>query len=258
MAQVFRKSALEKLSSPEQLDKAMAVTSPASWAVLIGAALIIAAAVVWGFLGRLPETVSAVGAVVGIEGSDCIIADSTGTITEFSVRAGDSIRAGDKIAVLSTASGKSRNITADRSGTVSMLLGQPGDMITGGTELLRLTPAASGERAVVFYVPAAQAQQMKNGMEAVVTISGTNEKRLSGKVISVSSGAVSVDNMALVLGAGNGMSDVFASQGPVYSVICTFDGDMPETGLVVSGKIIVEQSAPINRLLSGISKAAEG
>ena len=47
MAQVFRKSALEKLPSPEQLDKAMVVTSPASWAVLTGVALIVAAAVVW-------------------------------------------------------------------------------------------------------------------------------------------------------------------------------------------------------------------
>lgn len=258
MAQVFRKSALEKLSSPEQLDKAMTVTSPASWAVLAGVALIVAAAVVWAFLGRLPETVSVVGAVVGTEGSDCIISDSTGTISGFTVSAGDRVNAGDKIAVISTASGEDRDVISDRSGTVSLVLGQPGDMITGGTELLRLTPADSGVRSVVFYVPATQAQQMKSGMDAVVTISGQQERRLSGKVISVSSGAVSVGNMALVLGADNGMSDVFASQGPVYSVICSFGDDIPETGLVVSGKIILEQSAPINRLLSGLNKGAEG
>lgn len=258
MAQVFRKSALEKLSSPEQLDKAMVVTSPASWAVLTGVALIVAAAVVWAFLGRLPETVSVVGAVGGTEGSDCMISDSTGTIAEFTVSPGESISAGDRVAVISTASGESREILADRSGTVSLLLGQPGDMVTGGSEILRLTPEDSGERAVVFYVPASQAQQMKPGMEAVVTIPGTQERRLSGKVISVSSGAVSVGNMALVLGSENGMSDVFASQGPVYSVICSFDDDVPDSGLVVSGKIIVEQSAPINRLLSGLNKGAEG
>ena len=34
-------------SSPEQLDKAMVVTSPMSWAVLAGVALIVAAAVAW-------------------------------------------------------------------------------------------------------------------------------------------------------------------------------------------------------------------
>ena len=207
MAQVFRKSALERLSSPEQLDKAMVVTSPASWAVLTGVALIVAAAVVWAFLGRLPETVSVVGAVAGTEGSDCMISDSTGTIAEFTVSPGDRISAGDRVAVISTASGESREILADRSGTVSLLLGQPG-------EILRLTPEDSGERAVVFYVPASQAQQMKPGMEAVVTIPGTQERRLSGKVTSVSSGAVSVGNMALVLGSDNGMSDVFSSQGP--------------------------------------------
>ena len=122
----------------------MVVTSPASWAVLAGVALIVAAAVVWAFLGRLPETVSVVGAVVGTEGSDCMISDSTGTITEFTVSPGDRISAGDRVAVISTASGESREILADRSGTVSLLLGQPGDMVTGGSEILRLTPEESG------------------------------------------------------------------------------------------------------------------
>jgi len=47
MAGLFRKAALERLSSPEQLDKAITVSSPLSWVALIGVTLIIAAAIFW-------------------------------------------------------------------------------------------------------------------------------------------------------------------------------------------------------------------
>lgn len=259
MAQVFRKSAVERLSSPEQLDKAMVVTSPMSWAVLAGVALIVAAAVAWAFLGRLPVTVGVTGTVAGTEGADCVISDSTGIVCEFTVNAGDRVERGGRVAVLVTSTGEKRDILSDRSGTVSMLLFQPGDLVNSGSELLRITPDNAGEKAVVFYVPAAGAREIKPEMEAVVTISGSKERRITGEVVSVSSGAVSVTNMDMVLGCDNGMSGAFASQGPVYSVICSFPEDeLPETGMIVSGKIVLEQSAPINRLLSGLNGAAEG
>jgi len=61
MAELFRKSSLEKLSSPEQLDKAITVSTPVSWLALIGITVIIGAVVVWSILGSLPTIVSAQG-----------------------------------------------------------------------------------------------------------------------------------------------------------------------------------------------------
>ena len=61
MAELFRKSSLEKLSSPEQLDKAITVSTPVSWLALIGITAIIGAVVVWSILGSLPTIVSAQG-----------------------------------------------------------------------------------------------------------------------------------------------------------------------------------------------------
>ena len=54
---LFRKSALEKVSSPEQLNEYMKVAGPGIWAILIGLAVTFAAFVVWGFAGSIPETV---------------------------------------------------------------------------------------------------------------------------------------------------------------------------------------------------------
>ncbi len=47
---VFRKVSLERLSSPEQLDQLLRVTSPKSWISFIGVASIIVIAILWGIL----------------------------------------------------------------------------------------------------------------------------------------------------------------------------------------------------------------
>ncbi|MDR1706028.1 MAG: hypothetical protein LBS19_15275 [Clostridiales bacterium] len=57
---VFRKSALDRLSSPEDLNKYIRVTTPAAWLLAAAAALILAGFLVWGFLGKV-EIINAAG-----------------------------------------------------------------------------------------------------------------------------------------------------------------------------------------------------
>ena len=61
---LFRKSSLEKLASPEQLDKAITIARPASWLALIGVTLIFIITAIWAFNGTLPVTIHAPGIVV--------------------------------------------------------------------------------------------------------------------------------------------------------------------------------------------------
>ena len=68
MAEIFRKSSLEKLSSPEQLDKMIVITPPSFWIALAGAGVIIVAALVWSILGRLPINVEATGIYINQKG----------------------------------------------------------------------------------------------------------------------------------------------------------------------------------------------
>ena len=72
MAELFRKSSLEKISSPEQLDKAITVSKPASWLALLGITVMIAATVVWSILGSLPTTVSAQGIATRFDGGETV------------------------------------------------------------------------------------------------------------------------------------------------------------------------------------------
>ncbi|MCP3871222.1 MAG: NHLP bacteriocin system secretion protein, partial [Gammaproteobacteria bacterium] len=51
---MFRKKALKKLSSPEQLDELLKVTTPHGWLALLALCAIVITIVLWGIFGRIP------------------------------------------------------------------------------------------------------------------------------------------------------------------------------------------------------------
>lgn len=60
---IFRQKSIDKISSPEQLDSYLKVTSPSVWLVLVGIILILVGALAWGAFGKL-NTYANVGCVV--------------------------------------------------------------------------------------------------------------------------------------------------------------------------------------------------
>lgn len=60
-SQMFRDTALRKMSSAEDLDHYLKVTNPSAW-VLVGAvAVLLVVAIIWGFTASLPITTSTTG-----------------------------------------------------------------------------------------------------------------------------------------------------------------------------------------------------
>ncbi|MBQ7815834.1 MAG: biotin/lipoyl-binding protein, partial [Oscillospiraceae bacterium] len=102
MADLFRKSSLEKLSSPEQLDKMIVITPPSFWLAMLGAALIVVSALVWSIFGRLPENVETQGIYVNRAGIQSVYCEGNGTVAEIKAQDGDTVKKGDIIAVLDT------------------------------------------------------------------------------------------------------------------------------------------------------------
>ena len=58
---LFRKSSLNSISSPEQLNEYIKVSNPSVWLVLAALFVLLAGVFVWGVTGSLPTTVSARG-----------------------------------------------------------------------------------------------------------------------------------------------------------------------------------------------------
>ncbi len=58
---LFRKEAMKKASSPEQLDTLVHVTSVGGWIALAGVGVLVIAALAWGFFGRMETKVPGAG-----------------------------------------------------------------------------------------------------------------------------------------------------------------------------------------------------
>ena len=74
--QVYRKTLLERISSPEQLDKMIVITSPSYWLAIVGGAFIIVAALVWSVFGSIPISMETTGVFVSAQMSGQQTADS--------------------------------------------------------------------------------------------------------------------------------------------------------------------------------------
>ncbi len=98
---LFRKVALDRLSSPEQLDQLMQVTNPKGWIALAALGALIVAALVWGIAGSIPEKVFGQGILIKSGGIREISAVSSGQITTINVQETEVVRAGQIVARIS-------------------------------------------------------------------------------------------------------------------------------------------------------------
>lgn len=95
---MYRKVALERLSSPEQLDQLLQVTTPKGWLALIAILVLLAFVILWGFFGTLPGEVYGEG-ILSAQ-AHTVVANGEGLLEEVRVGVGDRVEAGDVIAVI--------------------------------------------------------------------------------------------------------------------------------------------------------------
>lgn len=99
-SRLFRQVSLERLSSPEQLDQMLQVTSPRGWAGLIAIFLLLGTALVWGFKGRVTSTAGGEGVIVRTGGVINVVTRGGGMVLNLNARVGDKIKANQVIATV--------------------------------------------------------------------------------------------------------------------------------------------------------------
>jgi NHLM bacteriocin system secretion protein len=110
---LFRKAAIDKVSSPEQLDLLMRVTSPVGWLALLTVGLMIAAVGVWSVVGSIADLVDAHGTLFRGERLFDLKATMSGTVVNLTVRPGSMVVAGQVIATLKRERAASEQRDAD-------------------------------------------------------------------------------------------------------------------------------------------------
>jgi HlyD family secretion protein len=91
---IFRQSALDRLSSPEQLDQMMQVTTPKSWLALGACCVLVLTALAWGIFGKIHEKVHGRGILIKQSGVFLITARSEAIVREIRVVPGKEVKNG--------------------------------------------------------------------------------------------------------------------------------------------------------------------
>jgi HlyD family secretion protein len=95
---IFRKVALERLSSPEQLDQLMQVTTPKGWLALTALGVLLLTALAWGVFGSIPTEATGEGILLRRGGVSNVVAAENGQVEEILVAVGDVIEKGQVVA----------------------------------------------------------------------------------------------------------------------------------------------------------------
>jgi HlyD family secretion protein len=97
---LFRQVSLQRLSSPEQLDQVLRVTSPKSWTALVAVFLLLIAAIVWGFWGSIVTTATGQGVIVRTGGVLNVVTRGGGLVLNLNVKTGEKVKASQVVATI--------------------------------------------------------------------------------------------------------------------------------------------------------------
>lgn len=270
MADLYRKSSLERISSPEQLDKVIKVTSPMSWLALIGITLIIVVTIIWSIVGTIPETITSKGIVSSLVGSNSVYTKDAGTVVSLRARAGDDVHLGDPVMTYRNSSNEVITVYSDQVGTVSDLVVKKGDEFTPGKDIIRVTPTVQSSQIAVCYVPLANAKKLERGMQVNITLDSLDSNsygNMVARIINIDAYATPTEAISSVIGSGNNLESTFTKDGAVVAVACelfpssdTLSGYYwsndkganvsVQNGSLITAKIITDEVAPITKLFS--------
>lgn len=252
MQSVFRKSAIDRLSSPDRLDSMLKVTTPLSWVGIAAAAALAVAVIFWSLTGSIPTTISAPGFLVSSYNTNTIFSGVAGTVSQVMVEPGYEVKPGDPVASVTCADGKQVTVYSDQAGIVSRLLTAPQAELVPSSELVRVSPHTDNSLSVVCYMDPGAAQQLETGMEAGIYLNSNGYGRIEGTISNIDHFACSDATVSELLGQGASITQ----NGPVVAVTCTLradtDGVSPGAPLTcgqqATVQIIVSRCAPIAKV----------
>jgi multidrug efflux pump subunit AcrA (membrane-fusion protein) len=278
---IFRKVSVERLSSPEQLDTLLKVTSPRSWLALIALGLLLSAAIIWGFFGTLDTKIGVEGVLIRPGGLQTVYASSGGIISDIRVVENDYVRKGNVVArveqpqILRQIAGlkvssnadnpvaqavadlqaqyyNQANIVSAYTGRVLDVNVKKGSSVGSGTALFTVESgeARAKDLQAVMYVPAQVGKKIVPGMPVSVSPSSVNKEEygfILGRVTSVSDFPLTAQSMFLTLGNESLVKELSRADAALLEVIV----DLTPDAATVSGYRWSTPAGPPQPLDSG-------
>ena len=225
---LFRKSSLERLHSPEQLDQLLVIIKPKDWLAIFTIVLLLVGIVIWSTTAKIPVQIGLRGIINTPDKFFTIRAMDEGSIVEVKVKKGEWIEAGQPLFVLVEPKDGLKTVYSPISGVVFLLDVNLQDYVTRGANLLCVSQALKKDQQLraYAYIPINLKGQVNVGMSADVQWLG---HFLDAVVADVSAYSLSETEILEGVPSKKWLKYLNPTQEPVLEVIIAFDLLSPQT-----------------------------
>lgn len=242
--------------------------TPKGWLALLALGALIAAGVVWGFLGQIPETVTGKGYLLRSGGVQTVKSLIAGQIVEVHFDVGETVQENQVIArVLEEGQIAATPVRSPYAGTVLEVQVGEGDFVSPETPILSLESGGQNAQDLiaVIYVSPVEGKKVEKGMTVHVipaTVHKEDAGYILGKIRSCSEFPVTYQSMLLSLGSEAFAQEILAqndnqAQIQIYvDLVIDRDGlrwipqrDVPikvSNGTLCSVDIILDSKRPVD------------
>jgi len=187
--EIFRKSAMKKLSSPEQLDKLLKIVGIRGWVVLLSLMGLMVAVGIWAFVAEIPVQVSGKAILYDPMHWVSIRTKVPGRVTSIEIQPGSVVHKGDILATLESLKGGEipTKLIAPEDGVIEELNAAVGDQMDASEPIMWLRTSAA-PRYVFAFLPVSSGDLVDAGMAAKVNLASVDSQKyglLLGKVQNV-------------------------------------------------------------------------
>lgn len=270
---VFRKKSLERLSSPEQIDRLLAVGNVKSWMITLGVLFCIAGCILWAFLGELPIYIKGDGMLIHGDGVSFIYSQFSGIVEHSYLLEFGTVEEGDVVAVLNNyETATVSEVKTMHTGQIMEIFAHPGDYISAGEAIASIENKDVALSAVLF-VPMSQGKKVHRRMQVNLELPSVNKEEygyLLGWVKMFSFYPVSQLSVAKTLGNSE-LAGKICGDEPVIKVSVELLRDITDKdnfvwssrkklpyelsgGTECSGLILMGTSRPIELLFSRMNQ----
>lgn len=258
---LFSREALDKLRSPDRLDKMIMVTTPVGWMMLLAVGVFLMAVLIWSIFGSFTVTVEGMGLIMDAAGTVDISHFSSGKIERLRIKLGQTVHKGELIAQVNQAEKSMETIMARRGvglatsqreaansayqydqkrqqqivtenvyseydGLVDEILVDEGTILNAGTPICRIRLTEETDELLgILYIPVEKGKRVKTGDIIQLAPNGVDTSEsgsLIGVVLSVSQYPLSSQGAQKMMG-NDYLAQWIAEQEKSALMAVTFD-----------------------------------
>jgi multidrug resistance efflux pump len=186
--EIFRKSSLEKMTTPEELDELLQVNSVRTWLLFAAICVVIAGMLLWGFFGVITHEAGGFGIIRIHELPREVVSQGQGQVDSVFCKTGDKVAEGQKLLTIRRLQEQTITpVMAPFSGEVTGINVREGSFITTGAPLLEIVRSQGVKDVapeVIFFMKEQEIPKLREGMVVTMEVvkAEVPPEFLSGKI----------------------------------------------------------------------------